>query len=113
MAVRVFCPNPGGLLQKLKAAIRSGSIQTWQLDSDGDFTHSPEQWRNLAWFRPVVQPDRIVFKILARTGTVMSKTTYAIYHGRFVEMMLAHFDEESSRISATSLPADGDIVNTE
>jgi len=111
MAVRVFCRNPTGLLQQIKDAIRTGSIQTWQVDQDGDFTHSPEQWKNLAWFRPVIQPEKIVFKILARTGVVMSKSTYAVYHGRFIEMLLTHFDEEFSRATATALPADGDIVS--
>jgi hypothetical protein len=113
MAVRVFCRNPSSLLQKIKDAIRAGSIQTWQLDTDGDLTHSPEQWKNLAWFRPVVEDDRIIFKILARTDKVMSKATYAVYHGRFIEMILTHFDEDSTRVTATSLPANGDIIGSD
>src|SRR5215470_18128541 len=108
MAVRVFCSNPTDLLNKIKAGIRDGSIETWQIDSDGDLTHSPPQWRNQAWFRPVALADRIVFNILGQTEKAMSKVDYGVYHGRLIEMLLTHFDEDFLRATATALPIEGD-----
>jgi hypothetical protein len=110
MAVRVFCAQPQKLLLEIKAAVRSGSIQTWTLDTDGDFTHATQQWANKAWFRPVTKTDRVVFNILGPTTKRMSRQIYGIYHGRFVEMLLNHFDEKFSIVAATALPDDGDWV---
>jgi hypothetical protein len=112
MAVRVFCQNPSSLLSKIKTSAKSGSLETWSIDSDGDFTHSPEQWKNRAWFRPKIEDDKVVFNILAPKGTRMSRAVYAVYHGRFIEMLLTHFDLEFQRASATALPAAGDAVGS-
>lgn len=32
----------------------------------------------------------------------MSVETYAVYHGRFSEMLLAHFDDEFSNVYSTA-----------
>jgi hypothetical protein len=112
MAVRLFCQSPSELLNNIKARINDGSIDTWMIDADGDFTHSPEQWRKRAWLRPIVHQDKVVFRILAPRGTVMSKAVYGVYHGRFIEMLLTHFDTKFDQVTATAMPADGDIVRT-
>lgn len=110
MAVNVFCDDPQGLLTAIKAAMRDGQIETWSVDSDGDFTHSPEQWKNKAWLRASVGQDRLTFTILARRGTAMSRVLYGVYHGRFIEMLLNHFDMKFTRASATALPTADDII---
>jgi hypothetical protein len=110
MAVRVFCDNPTELLANIKAAIRAGTVETWSVDSDGDLTHSPQQWKNKAWFRPSVETEKLVFYLLGQKTEKMSKEIYAIYHGRFIEMLLAHFDLKFSRATATALPTGRDYV---
>ena len=41
----------------------------------------------------------------------MSKAIYAVYHGRFVEMLLTHFDSEIEEIKVSSLLEKGiDLV---
>lgn len=110
MAVRVYCDDPTKLLSDVKAAIQDGSIDTWRLDEDGDLTHSPSQWRYLAWFRPIVEEDRLLFRILGATSKKMSKATYGVYHGRLIEMLLTHFDTQFRRASATALPSNGDRI---
>jgi hypothetical protein len=109
--VRATSSSPQELLNGINAAIRAGKIVTWQLDSDEDITHSPEQWKNKAWFRPVVEPGVLVFKILGRKGSRMSKEAYAVYHGRLIEMLLEHFDLKVSDVSATALPVAGEVVS--
>lgn len=112
MAVRVFCDNPSGLLSKVKASIRDGSIETWSVDDDGDFTHTPEQWKNRAWFRPAVLDDKLVFNILRPRSKPISRTVYGVYHGRFIEMLVTHFDDKFSQATATAMPTSGDIIGT-
>jgi len=110
MSVIVVTPDPAGLLRTVKDLMTSGKIDTWSVDKDGDFTHTPPQWNRKAWLRPAVEPDRIVFHILTPKGTNMSGTMYAIYHGRFIEMLLTHVDKKFSIAWATALPTSGDIV---
>ena len=110
MAVRVFSDHPRGLLAGVKASIQDGSIETWSVDADGDFTHTPDQWKNRAWFRPVVSEDKLIFNILGPKSKPITRTVYGIYHGRLIEMFLIHFDQEFSRASATALPVTGDRI---
>ena len=112
MAVRVQCSDPEALLNRIRRAIREGAIETWSLDSDGDLTHSAEQWRNKAWFRPKISEELLTFNILTRRGKRMSRTIYGVYHGRLVEMLLVHFDEAFTRATATALPVSGDVVGS-
>jgi hypothetical protein len=70
--VRVFYNQPQTLLKAIKAAAQHGSVETWEVDSDGDFTHSRDQWRNRAWFGPVIMEDRNIFKIPGPKSKTMS-----------------------------------------
>jgi hypothetical protein len=110
MAVTVHVADPPAFLNAIRAEIAAGKVQTWSFDKDGDFTHTPEQWRLKAWFRPRVSGDRIDFLILTPQKTKMNKATYAVYHGRFIEMLLTHFDLKFDRAVATALPIIGDRV---
>ncbi|SRR5437667_6655734 len=110
MAIIVTTGNANTIVSSIKAFIDDGTIDTWEYDEDGDFTHTPNQWRQKAWFRARIEDGKITFHILTPTKTTMSRTTYAIYHGRFIEMLLTHFDEKFSRAVATALPVHGDNV---
>lgn len=114
MAIVIKTSNPAGLLAAIRKGIDDESIVTWSYDADGDFTHTPDQWKNKAWLRPTVStahPDELRFKILKQKGINMSSVIYAVYHGRFIEMLLGHFDKMFLNASATVLPAYGDIVS--
>jgi hypothetical protein len=110
MAVIVDVPNPQALLNAIRSTVAAGEIETWALDADGDFTHTPPQWRLKAWFRPKLSDGKLIFRILTPKSTDMNKATYGVYHGRFIEMLLTHFDVQFQRAVATSLPAEGDQI---
>jgi hypothetical protein len=111
MAVIISTENPQELLTAIKQAIKQNRITTWSYDTDGDFTHTAEQWKNKAWLSPRVEDDgRLILNILTPRATALSSTIYAIYHGRFIEMVLSHFDQKSTRASATALPTGNDSV---
>lgn len=103
MAVNVQTDSPEELLNSIYSAIEDGTIQTWESDQDGDFTHSPHQWKNKAWLRPSIEGGDLVLNILWPQGQKLSKEVYAVYHGRFIEMLLAHFDDSFSDANATAL----------
>ena len=111
MAIIVTTEKPRALLKSIKAQIDAGDIETWIYDSDGDFTHAPKQWIQKAWLRPSVETGELVFRIISPANTKMSRTVYAVYHGRFIEMLLTHFDLKFTMAEATALPDRGDLVN--
>lgn len=115
MAVIVKTSNPAGLLAAIRKAIDDGHVETWSYDSDGDFTHTPEQWKRKAWMRPSIpssQSGEIRFYILHNRDVNMTRTIYGVYHGRFIEMLLMHFDTLFQTATATAMPIAGDIISS-
>jgi len=108
MAVIVKTSNPTQLLKLIKKKIDDRSIDTWTYDSDGDFTHSPEQWKNKAWFNPKIYSNELRFGILGQKDTTMKTHIYGIYHGRFIEMLLNHFDSSFTNVQATAQKTEPD-----
>lgn len=81
------------LIKGINDLINQNRIQTWEYDIMGDYTMTPSQWREQAWIRPTVKIGRTIkFGIVKRRDSNISKEVYAVYHGRFAEMLLAHFD---------------------
>lgn len=102
MALVINTSKPAALLTEIKKAIDDNKVETWSYDSDGDFTHTPDQWKYQAWLRPVVAPGVLIFGLVGKTDIQMTKLIYGVYHGRFIEMLLTHFDNEFSAASATA-----------
>jgi hypothetical protein len=110
MAIFVQTEDPDGLLSAVKKAIDDDRVRTWSYDSDGDFTHTAEQWKNSAWLRPRKEDGRLIFNIVPPQGKTITKTLFGIYHGRFIEMLLTHFDRKFTRASISALASTNDRV---
>jgi hypothetical protein len=108
MAIHLLTPRPRALLAEMKRTIDGGGIDTWTYDQDGDFTHTPAQWNRKAWLRPHFSENDLFFTMVTPIGVKLSMEVYAVYHGRFAEMALAHFDKMFVAVNASALPADGD-----
>lgn len=103
--------TPNALLSAIKKAIDKGAVATWSYDSEGDFTHTPSQWKDKAWFRPkAVSGTELEFRIIRPQGSRVSREDYAVYHGRFIEMMTAHFSADFTTAQSTPNAATGDLV---
>ena len=113
MAIFVKTQDPQGLVDRIKKAIDAKSIDTWIYDSDGDFTHNVNQWLYRAWIRARSEEGRVVFYVLGHKQKDMTVSEYAVYHGRFVEMLLSHFDTICSNIEVTPLATKYDIVKAQ
>lgn len=106
MAIHVRTDNPQQLLDRINEGIENQAIQTWESDSEGDFTHV-SQWKEKAWLRPKVGDNELIFGLIGRKDESMKKLIYGIYHGRFAEMLLSHFDTMIHDIQLTSGREDG------
>lgn len=112
MSIYVKTLSPVMLINSIKDKVRLNEIKTWEVDDDGDMTHTADQWRYCAWIRAKAEPEsnRAVFYIICRNDRNLSVSEYAIYHGRFVEMLLKHFDKECENIVVTPLATKYDSV---
>lgn len=113
MALYFKTDNPQKLLDEFKKAIKEGKTATWSPDKDGDFTHTPEQWKNLAWLRPKIEADKLALYILRPKDANITSLVYAVYHGRFIESMLLHCDNLFTDGTATAFPTGSDNVSQE
>lgn len=102
MALVINTSKPNALLAAIKNAIDDKQVESWSYNSDGDFTHTPDQWKYQAWLRPIIVPGVLIFGLLGKKEVKMTKTIYGVYHGRFIEMLLTHFDNDFSSASATA-----------
>ncbi len=103
MAIFVKTLDPAGLVRSIKQKIDNKKIDTWIYDKDGDFTHDTEQWRFHAWLRPFIETERVVFGILCNKNRDLTKSDYAIYHGRFLEVLLKYYDKDCLDIYVSPL----------
>ena len=111
MAINFETSTPNKLLADFKKAIKDGHVVTWALDSDGDFYHTPDQWKSEAYLRPkVFEGTRLTLNFYTRT-TKASKAAYGVYHGRFIELMLTHCNALFTAGIATALPTNSDVVS--
>lgn len=105
MSIIINTQDPQGLFKSIKDNIDDKRIVTWSYDADNDFTHTPDQWDRKAWLRPhiLVMQKQLIFGIVYPvTAKIADPVTYGIYHGRFIEMLLTHFDEKFSTANATA-----------
>jgi hypothetical protein len=102
MAIIVKTAMAAELLKAIKNAIDNRTVDTWSYDKDGDFTHTPEQWANKAWLTPKIYQGELRFGIVGQNNTKLSTVLYGVYHGRFIEMLLTHFDQNFETALTTS-----------
>jgi hypothetical protein len=107
MALIVKTNNPNNLVTQIKKAIDSKAIVTWSYDTAGDFTHTPEQWKFKGWMRAKIIGSEIHFAFVGNKEVITTSVIYAVYHGRFLEMLLTHFDEDFTKAEISALPITG------
>jgi hypothetical protein len=111
MAIHFKTSTPNKLLRTYKEAVDHRRVETWAYDSDGDFTHTADQWNKKAWFRPKIKTgEELVFYILCPREVRITKTIYAIYHGRFIESFLRHCDDLFDLAYASAKAEESDVI---
>ncbi len=97
--------NPAGLLAALKKEIDDKKMKTWIYDKDNDFLYIADQWEGRAYFTPVVGIGVLNFKLGTYKGKPVDLFTAAVYHGRFIEIVSAHFSDRFTMASSTDVKA--------
>ena len=106
MALIITTNNPCDIIRRFRELVNNNQIQTWQVDSDGDYTISREQWRFQAWMRPMVDGNnKLIFRFISSTKHPITRALYGVFHGRLAATLLAHFDTDMERLEITPLLA--------
>ena len=104
-----------GMLDEINSQIELGDIETWACNNAGEFTHtaSSGQWKNKAWLRPVVEDKRLRFRFLRPKDKTVSREVFAVYQGRFIEMLIAHVPGYFTDVRATPNPENDEAALTD
>jgi hypothetical protein len=108
--ISLATPTPSTLLNRFKEAIDKGHVVTWKYYSDGDFTHTPTQWAEKAYMRPIVEGGKLKFNIVKAGALNVTTPVYAVFHGRLIESFMEHFDQNFTDAYGSALPVAGDVV---
>lgn len=114
--IEIRTADPHNLVERINEAISKNQIITWSVDADGDYTHTLEQWKNCAWMRcryEINDPTLLRFVIVEPLNKKLSKAVYGVYHGRFAEMLLTHFDTLITSLYISPLLTQHDIYSKE
>lgn len=104
--IEIHTDNPHDLVRKINNAIDEKRIVTWIYDEDEDYIHNRKQWIGKAWITPVYDKhdaSLLRFCIVEPKTQKMSRSTYAVYHGRFLEMLLTYFDRDIISVSVSPM----------
>jgi len=110
VAIHFKTEDSNALFDAICEKIEDGSIETWEIDEQGDFVHVPPQWRYSGYLRANADGEDLEINIFAYEGVDVSVEAYAVLHGRFVEMALAHCDSLFTTASVSALPEVADSV---
>lgn len=113
MAVIVMTTKPRGFVASICHVIDEGHIDTWTYENHEDkiyFTHSAQQWNRRAYLRPNEGRGLVTFNVIKPKSKPVSRFVFAIYEGRFIEMLVAHFPTSFTLAAATPNPVDGDLL---
>ena len=58
----------------------------------------------------MVDGEKLTFKIIRPEKATVPTEIYAVYHGRFIESMVAHCSQLFTDARATATPDSGDLV---
>jgi hypothetical protein len=110
MAVLFKTNTPQALLNDFKKKIDEGHVVTWSYDKNDDFTHTPDQWRFVAWMRPSIDMGGLRFNIIGNNRRVTTKADYGVYHGRLVESLASHCDHLFSEAGVSAVATNADLL---
>lgn len=108
--IQIITDNSTRLLEALRDAVQSAHIQEWIIDDQGDFTYANAPWKNLAWMRVRKTTNGLRVNIVGNKEFPVDDETYAVYHSRFVEMLVLYFDESFDTVEVTALGTESDLI---
>ena len=102
ITTRVSADN---LAKKIIETMRKDTIAGWVIDSENDMTLTSISWRNKSWMHivmPKVGETDLTISIIGPANIFITNEVYAVYHSRFLEMLLRNFDRDILKFEVSS-----------
>lgn len=114
MAITIYTSTPRKLSRLLKIAIESGIVGTWTVDGDGDYTPNDDFLGEKGWLTisEIKAHEALILGLIGRKYVTMTTGEYALFHTRFAELLLTHFDSLFHKIEISAYPTSQDKINT-
>lgn len=101
--IKITTDNPFVFIASFDFAMRTNVIRGWTVDGVGDYTMTSDIRGNRAWFRHHIHGNEIQFGIIGSRSAPMDRTLYSVYHSRFIEVLLTHFDNDIQSLEVSPL----------
>lgn len=77
--------------------IENKELRTWKIVKNSKkenlYTHTPEQWLEKAMVKPLVEKDKVRFRIVWWRNVTSDEATSGYILGRFTEILMVHFND--------------------
>ncbi len=111
MAIIIKTDTPDTLLDEIYEGIQSKKVDKWASTADGRLTYASLLWKNEAWFKPQiwVEEKELRFGLIKRKDRKhISTKLYTMFHTKFVEMLLSHFDTLFREVTVSAVRTEPD-----
>ncbi|HBK30738.1 MAG TPA: hypothetical protein DDZ96_00455 [Porphyromonadaceae bacterium] len=111
MAIIIKTETPDTLLDEIYEGIQSKKVDKWASTADGRLTYASLLWKNEAWFKPQiwVEEKELRFGLIKRKDRKhISTKLYTMFHTKFVEMLLSHFDTLFREVTVSAVRTEPD-----
>ena len=98
------------LASKIIETMQKDTITDWVIDSENDMTLTNIVWRNRSWMhieKSNAGEKKLIISIIGPANVFITNDVYAVFHSRFIEMLLKNFDEEIIRFEISSALTSG------
>lgn len=93
------------LANRIADTIRGNVISDWIIDGEDDITLSNAQWRHKSWMRIKMSQTnnrQLYVAMIGSANAFITGPMYAVYHSKYVEMLLRYFDTEIENFVVSS-----------
>lgn len=96
MKIEAFTDKPQQLVIATEKAMTNEVLRTWRQiknnKNESIYTHTPDQWNEIAMIKPRIHIDRITFTVVWWTKNVTPSIEIQGYiAGRFTEVLMVNF----------------------
>jgi len=108
--ITVRTTNPNNIYQGIIRGIQNGSIDTWKIVTVGNlvyFTHDTtnKQWLNKSYMKAGTDSHgNLIFHVIRNNENSFDQNIFAVYQGRFIQMLVSHFPNSFTELNVTSQP---------
>ena len=103
MRIEAISDEPQQLVDAINNSIKDNKLKTWTIKNNSKnetlYSHTPEQWNEIAMPKPFLHKDKVVFSIAWwNKNEEPTEATKGYVLGRFTEVLIVHFKKHFTHL---------------